>query len=159
MIILAHYFGTKPHPMAHEANANKLLAAVNLYLTDCHALGHYGWWVDPDTGTCISGAKGGSGDGGYRTIDSKTGAASSSHKVGQGVDIYDPDRKLAEFSVSKKGLELLDRHGLWIEDPRWTPVWIHVQCVSPKSGKRVYIPSTSAPLLLRCRIKSLSRLR
>jgi len=35
--------------------------------------------------------------------------------------------------------------GLWAEDFRWTPTWVHLQRIPPKSGKRIYIPSNSPP--------------
>jgi hypothetical protein len=40
----------------------------------------------------------------------------------------------------------LQEMGLWMEDPRWCPTWLHVQCVPPASDRRVYIPSANPPL-------------
>ena len=146
MITLEQYFRGKPHPIAHEANANYLLGALNLYLHECVALGHYDWEIDPDTDSCISGAKGGSGDGGYRLPDSKTGAPSSSHREAKGTDVCDTLRKLAAYCVTDAGKAHMKKRGLYMEDPRWTPVWCHFQLIAPRSGHRIYIPAMTRAL-------------
>lgn len=148
MNTLEHYFNGKSHPIGHEANANYLLAATNLFLHECVALGHYDWEIDLDTDTCISGSKGGTGDGGYRLPDSKTGAPSSSHREANGVDVCDTLRKLAAYCVTKAGEAHLARRGLYMEDPRWTPVWCHLQRIAPRSGRRIYIPAMTRALAL-----------
>jgi len=144
MITLEQYFGAKKHPIEHLANANILLAKVNL----CLYKAEYDGWIDPDTNSQISGAKGGSGDGGYRTPDSHTGGAGSAHRSARAIDVFDPDRILAQWCVKNK--MALVEIGLWCEDFRWTYAnnasWVHFQCVQPKSGKRIYIPSISKPL-------------
>ena len=71
-------------------------------------------------------------------------AKNSKHKTGQAVDVTDPDRRLAQWCIMNLGR--LDRLGLWMEDPRWTPTWVHFQTVPPSSGRRVFIPSTKPPL-------------
>ena len=68
----------------------------------------------------------------------------SKHLTGQAVDIADADRFLADWCVAN--LEVLEELELWMEDPRWTPRWIHLQTVPPKSNRRVYIPSLAKPL-------------
>lgn len=144
MISVAQYFLDKNPPMQHMANAVELLRHVNALL-ECAATDDcYENEIDPDTGTQISGAKGGSGDGGYRAADSKTGAPKSNHKTGQAVDVCDTKRLLAQWCVDHQ--EDLDRHGLYCEDFRWSPVWVHLQSVAPASKKRIYIPSTKPPL-------------
>lgn len=137
-ITALQYFGSKPHPMEHDNNAHKLLERVNLCLDKAKQDGCYESWIDPDTNSQISGSKGGSGDGGYRTPDSRTGGASSSHRSARGVDIYDPFRTLAQWCVKNK--ETLAKLGLYCEDFRWTNGWCHFQSVPPGSGKRIYIP-------------------
>lgn len=136
MILLIQYFGAKSHPLAHDANANILLAQVNLCLHKAESDGCYDGWVDPDTNCRISGAKGGGGDGGYRTPDSKTGGPKSSHREAKGVDVYDPEQKLAEWCMKNKAI--LRELGLWMEHPAWTVGWCHFQ--TRPASYTVYIP-------------------
>ena len=70
-------------------------------------------------------------------------AQSSRHLTAEAVDLGDIDRTLSSWCVDN--LDVLKELGLWMEDPRWCPSWLHVQTVPPKSGKRVFIPS-SAPM-------------
>lgn len=70
--------------------------------------------------------------------------AKSTHISGQAADIPDSKRNLATWCVDN--LDDLEEIGLWMEDPRWTPTWVHVQIVPPNSGRRVYIPNSSPPL-------------
>jgi hypothetical protein len=88
---------------------------------------------------------------GYRpsAINAKVGgAAKSHHQSCRAVDLLDTDRKLMSFCL--ENLHILQELDLWMEDPRWTKGrvtnWVHLQIVSPKSGKRIFIPS-SAPAL------------
>jgi hypothetical protein len=67
----------------------------------------------------------------------------SRHLTGQACDLPDPDSSLAEWCVDN--LDVLKEIGLWLEDPRWTPGWLHVQTVPPKSGRLVYIPNGDPP--------------
>lgn len=73
-------------------------------------------------------------------------AAKSNHLVGLAVDIGDDaDGTLWQWVLAN--LQLMQNIGLWFEDPRWTHNmgnWVHFQVVPPKSGKRIYVPS-SAP--------------
>ncbi|OGA37310.1 MAG: hypothetical protein A3G24_04650 [Betaproteobacteria bacterium RIFCSPLOWO2_12_FULL_62_13] len=75
------------------------------------------------------------------------GASATSHHVtGRAVDLPDPDRTFAAWCV--ENLEVLAEIGLWMEDPRWTydengEHWVHVQTVPPRSGRRIFIPSTA----------------
>lgn len=70
-------------------------------------------------------------------------AKGSNHLLALAVDIGDPDRTLAQWCVSNP--DKLAECGIWIEDPRFTATWLHAQIVQPKSGKRIYIPSTKPP--------------
>jgi hypothetical protein len=71
-------------------------------------------------------------------------AATSHHLTGRAVDLPDPDRTLAAWCVDN--LEALAEMGLWMEDPRWTPTWVHLQSVPPGSGNRVFSPSLAPAL-------------
>ena len=81
-----------------------------------------------------------------RTANEALGNASatSKHLTGQAADIPDSDRALATWCADN--LDVLEEIGAWCEDFRWTPTWVHVQIVPPKSGRRIFIPSLSKPL-------------
>lgn len=66
-------------------------------------------------------------------------APASLHISGHAVDISDVDQALADFCIAN--LNLLIEGGLWMEDPRCTPNWVHLQSVEPKSKLRVFIPN------------------
>jgi len=69
------------------------------------------------------------------------GAIGSAHLTLQACDFRDADGKLFEFIKSDP--TILDRCDLYMEDARWSPVWIHMQ-VRPAS-KRIFIPSNTPP--------------
>lgn len=79
--------------------------------------------------------------------DSTSNAAkNSTHIKGKAVDIPDPDRALARWCCDNRAV--LEDIGLWMEDPRWTfsahgNHWVHVQTVPPRSGNRIYVPSSA----------------
>lgn len=136
MITKSHYFGLKPCPKEHDANADKLLEQVNALLHYAADAGVYDYWIDPDTNSQISGSKGGAGDGGYRLPDSKTGAAGSSHRVARGIDIYDPENKLDAWVTRS----ILIKYNLYREHPDSTPGWLHLTDRAPGSGCRTFKP-------------------
>lgn len=68
----------------------------------------------------------------------KSTAKFSKHLIGAAADVFDPDKKIAEWCMTN--LETLAAIGLWIEHPDYTKNWMHFQCVAPKSGNRVFIP-------------------
>ena len=85
---------------------------------------------------------------GWRPTQVNDGTSNSSivskHLTAQACDIGDnEDRILARWCLANR--DVLARLGLYMEDPRWTPTWVHVQWISPGSGNRVYIPSTNSP--------------
>jgi hypothetical protein len=139
MITIEQYFGPK---IAHQdatalrkSAATLLLQRVNALLAWEKELG-YEQETDPDTGSSISGSKGGAGDGGFRLSTSATGAAKSKHKEGQAVDVFDPFDKLDDLIID----EILVKFGLWRESPLKTPGWCHLQSVPPGSGRRTFNP-------------------
>lgn len=71
-------------------------------------------------------------------------AKGSNHLTAKACDLADADRALAQWCVSNP--DKLAQCELWMEDPRWTPTWVHLQTVPPKSGKRIYVPSSKPPL-------------
>ena len=132
MILISHYFGAKPHTPEHEAAATDLLERVG---NICTTLA-WDYPIDPDTGTSISGSKGGSGDGGFRLTTATTGSAKSSHKEAKAVDIYDPANLLDELITDA----LLTAYGLYREHPDSTPGWCHLTTRAPGSGRRTFKP-------------------
>lgn len=130
------YFQAKPHTAEQVGCALELLSKVN-YLF--YKLG-YEPKTCPNTGTQISGSKGGSGDGGFRLPTATTGAQNSSHKEAKGVDVYDPDNWLDDHITD----ELLEECGLYREHPDSTPGWCHLTTRAPRSGMRTFFPTTAA---------------
>jgi len=128
-------------PQEHRDHAEALVARVNPVLELAAADGvrvlH-----NPFTGSRIAGNKGG---GGYR-IDDHGGESNSKHKKGQAVDIYDPYRELADWCFKHRESVLGEASAdLYMEDPRWTTTWVHLQIVAPGSGRRVFIPHSRPP--------------
>lgn len=75
-------------------------------------------------------------------------APKSNHLVGNACDIADPDGKVREWVLAN--LPLMKSIGLWFEDFRWTPGWVHFQRVPPTSGHRIYVPSSKPALSPDC---------
>lgn len=76
---------------------------------------------------------------GYRpaSINASVGGAKlSAHQTCQAVDIVDKDGKLAEFCLNN--LTLLEECGIFMEDPRFTNGWVHLQ--TRPTRNRVFIP-------------------
>lgn len=61
------------------------------------------------------------------------GAINSAHTVGMACDIADHDGALKEWLCE----DSLAIYGLWMEDPRETPEWCHIQ-IRPAS-KRIFL--------------------
>ncbi|HBH36957.1 MAG TPA: hypothetical protein DDX06_01070 [Curvibacter sp.] len=143
MITSAQYFGPyAEHPDAtaeRRYHATALLDVVNDLLEVAKADGCE-FPENPSTKSVIAGSR----NGGCRPQDSRVGAGNSKHKEGRAVDIYDPRRQFASWCMAHP--EELKKRGIHMEDPRWTPTWVHLQDVPPGSGKLVYIPSTAPAL-------------
>ena len=139
MISLADYFGAKINnpeaTLEMKQNAMELLRKVNGLLKRAEQEGAYSAQIDPDTGTLISGSRGGSGDGGFRLSTSTTGAKKSAHKKAHAVDVYDPANILDGWITNA----VLEEFGLYREAPTKTPGWAHLQDTPPGSGNRTYM--------------------
>ena len=136
MITPEQYFHGKAHTPEQAARCDELLLCVNSLLLEASQKGAYDYAVDIDTGTCISGSRGGSGDGGFRLSDSATGAAKSSHKEARAVDVYDTFNKLDEWITDA----VLFNHGLYREHPSKTLGWVHLTTRAPASKRRTFYP-------------------
>lgn len=62
----------------------------------------------------------------------------SKHLSGEAVDIFDPDKKLQEWTLAN--VDKLEEIGLWCEDFSATKNWVHYQISASKSGKRFFMP-------------------
>lgn len=121
-------------------NAHELLGRVNLLLSWAHKDGVWPG-TDEHTGTPVA--------SGWRPrgLNARTqnAAKGSKHITGCAIDLQDtPDRALARWCL--RNLDLLAEIGLWMEDDRYTPSWVHLQSIPPQSGRRVFIPSNNPPL-------------
>lgn len=129
-----------------RANAARLLASVNILLEVAEKEG-VPIGVDEKTGTPIA--------SGWRppAVNDRTSnaAIASAHLSGRGVDLQDLvhlGRPLARFAlVCARPGGLLEELELFMERPQWTADWVHLQSYPPKSGRRVYIPSSASPLV------------
>lgn len=136
MITLEQYFNNKRDQATDEqvANATRLLPFVNaIMVAYFHATGAT-VLNNPTTGNQISGNR--NGDGGFRLGDSKTGVATSSHKEGRGIDLYDPIGTLDQWLNDT----LLAQYHLYREDPGFTVHWCHLTDRAPDSGRRTFKP-------------------
>lgn len=144
MIQLTQYFGVKPHTAEHEASARDLLERVEALVLEAESEGGFQRAIDPDTGTEISGTRGGAGDGGFRLPTATTGRQNSSHKAARGVDQYDPENRLDEwldqFEHGDGDNTQLEKHGLYREAPGATPGWCHLSTRPPRSRRRTFLP-------------------
>lgn len=66
------------------------------------------------------------------------GAKNSSHLTCEAIDIVDKDGEFAKWCVSNQ--KELEKAGLYMEDPKHTEGWVHLQTRKPKSGNRIFIP-------------------
>ena len=143
MITAEQDFQGKPHDAEQDILADDLLARVNALLEQAGAAGVVSP-VCPNTGTQISGSKGGTGDGGFRLQTSTTGSLHSSHKTAQGVDVFDPegaiDDWLDDFEVGVGDNVKLAEHGLYREAPSATTGWTHLTTRPPPSKRRTFFP-------------------
>lgn len=76
---------------------------------------------------------------GYRTVEhdlSKGRSGKSDHCKCKAIDIYDPDRKLAEWV--KENQEFIASIPLWIEHLDYTSNWVHF--TTTKKSKLFFIP-------------------
>ncbi len=74
----------------------------------------------------------------------KNAASHSTHIDALAGDVGDEERDFARWCNAHP--ERLVEHGLWMEDSRWCPTWVHLQTVPPGSGRSIYIPSAKPPL-------------
>jgi hypothetical protein len=66
------------------------------------------------------------------------GANNSAHITCEAIDIHDADGEFAKWCLDN--LDVLEKAGLYMEDPSRTIGWVHLQTRAPASGKRVFLP-------------------
>ena len=149
MIIPSDYYmgrdTTNPDELTDEIRAHvaELLGRVNLLLSWAYADGVRPA-LDAKTRTHVA--------SGWRPAAvndaTRNSAKGSKHLTGQAIDLRDQGtRDLARWCLRNESA--MEEIGLWMEDPMWTPTWVHLQSVPPGSRRRVFVPSTSAPLAAR----------
>lgn len=108
-----------------KANAEKLLSVVNPFLHD----------LGVESVTVTSGFR-------PQAVNSKTtgAGAKSNHLICKAIDLADKDGKLMKLVL--ENMDKLKQYNLWVEDFCHTPSWLHLQSVAPRSGKRIFVPST-----------------
>ena len=74
--------------------------------------------------------------GGFRPPECPQGRPLSSHKRGQGVDVYDPKNKLDDWLND----DILKDCDLYREHPEDTQHWCHLTTRAPGSKKRTFKP-------------------
>lgn len=132
MISVEDYFHGRPHSDEHEANATKLVGLVNTLLMKYEVATGRTVPVNPLTGCQIAGSK----EGGFRFQDCPQGSPLSSHKIGAGVDVFDPKNQLDVWITD----DILEECDLYREHPSATNSWCHLTFRSPPSGHRSFFP-------------------
>lgn len=136
-VSLEQYFGPwLQHKDATEEvkdEASVMLTAVNLLLSYMFNDG-VNLRINPATMSFVSGKT----FGGFRPQDCPQGASKSSHKMGQGVDLYDPENEIDTWCMAN--LDKLEELNLHMEHPDATKSWCHLTTRAPKSGKTVFMP-------------------
>lgn len=67
------------------------------------------------------------------------GALKSYHITGQAIDIADHDKRLARELEDRAWL--LKEHDLWMEDPKATSTWVHLDTgIRPERDVRIFKP-------------------
>lgn len=70
-------------------------------------------------------------------------APNSNHVIGAAVDVRDTDGALWAWVLQH--LDLMQSLGLYMEDKRWTPTWVHFSFLPPGSKKRIFVPQKGLP--------------
>jgi hypothetical protein len=137
MITLEQYFGpwadSDDATDERRANAAALLAAAGQLEITARNDG-VPFPTNPATNSGVSGQR----YGGFRPQACVIGAASSAHKQGLAVDLFDPSGAIDEWCLAN--LDKLEDCGIYIEAPDSTKGWSHWSTRAPRSGNRVFIP-------------------
>jgi len=66
------------------------------------------------------------------------GSRKSAHLSCEAIDLKDSDDKMKTWIMENQ--EVLEEFDLYLEDPRYTDTWVHLQTRAVGSGRRVFIP-------------------
>lgn len=142
MISLADYWMGRDaaHPLdmtpAIDKAARLTVSLVNALLVEATSAGVYQATLSPRSGTQLA--------SGWRppavNAATKNASPTSLHMTGQAADVYDHGDKLDAWLMQPPGQAALERIGLWLEHPDFTPEWCHLQVIPPGSGRRVFRP-------------------
>ncbi len=126
---------------AIRSNAAELLGRVNLLLS---------WALRDNVRPALDARTVSHVASGWRPPEINDATANSAklsrHLTGEAIDLRDNGtRDLARWVL--RNLDAIEEIGLWMEDPQWTPTWVHLQIVPPGSRRRVYCPSSKPPLV------------
>ena len=103
-------------------NAQRTVEVINQFLTETGFDGHINsGWRPPAINQATVGA-----------------AQHSKHMLALACDLLDPNGTIDHYCLENS--DVLARIGLWLEDPRSTPGWCHLQIVPPASGNRIFLP-------------------
>lgn len=122
-----HLTYSKEYTAEVAANLGKLVTAVNGLLEGLE----WEWNIGVSSG--------------WRpvSINKKVGGApKSAHIKGLAVDIFDfPPKLLTQKLLSPEGDKQLKKWGLWLEHPKFTSTWVHLDLISRgKRDKNIFIP-------------------
>lgn len=134
MITLTDYFMGRDRKYAHEltdeitnnamttvARANLLIARFKDSTKDIEFRKVTSGWRPPEV-----------------NANTPNSAVRSKHMTGQAVDLADPEGDFDQWALDNP--HVLEQIGLWQEHPSATRGWLHIQCVPPKSNRRVFFP-------------------
>jgi len=118
----------------HEANVEQLLINVNkLMLIYGHDFTVTSGYRTLPEHLAIYKAKG--------ITDQSKIPMKSLHLSGQAVDVVPHGLRVSDLqSYIKDHIRVCEEIGLWFEDFKYTPTWVHIQIVPPKSGNRFFVP-------------------
>lgn len=142
-ITIEEYFGPwinhADATVAKRENAQALLGRVNSLLLEAVGAG-----VEVETNPATHSHVSGQAYGGFRPQACPQGAPDSSHKTGEGVDVFDPidalDDWISHFDTENGGNTKLEECGLYREHPDDTRRWCHLTTRAPKSKRRTFKP-------------------
>lgn len=62
----------------------------------------------------------------------------SAHTMAAACDIADSDGRIWVWVIDN--LDFVAENGVYLESRNYTPRWVHMQVVPPKSGNRIFLP-------------------